>query len=160
MFCPKCGFNAGKAGFCPNCGTDLTNLSDVIDNDVDDSEEYENRKAKNRKKWFVATFLIALVILTATALSTAISKGSSDSKSNSSTSSSAGVLTIGNYKKLSDGMTYEKCCEILGSKGTATFNNKSDGVETKTYNWFEIGKSVYVVFQNDKLISSGQSGLD
>jgi hypothetical protein len=160
MKCPKCGFDAGKAGFCPNCGTDLTNLSDVIDNDVDDSEEYENRKAKNRKKWFIATFLIALVILVATALSTAISKDSSDSKSNSSTSSSVGALNISNYKKLSDGMTYEKCCEILGSKGTETFNNKTGGTETKTYNWFEEGKSIYAVFQDNKLVSCGQSGLD
>lgn len=77
-----------------------------------------------------------------------------------SSTSSSSEITYKKYQKLHEGMTYEKCCEILGSKGTATFNNKSDGVETKTYNWFGIGKSVYAVFQNNKLISSGQYGLE
>jgi|GEM_PF-3595309 len=160
MFCPKCGFNAGKSGFCPNCGTGLTNLSSTMNDTDDDSDEYEDGKSKNRKKWIIATILVAAVILTGTALSTAPLHGNSSNGSKASVSNSSGTLTISNYKKLSDGMTYEKCCEILGSKGTATFNNKSDGVETKTYNWFEIGKSVYAVFQNNKLISSGQNGLE
>src|SRR5262249_39773393 len=76
-------------------------------------------------------------------------------------------VTMSQYNRLSNGMSYLKVWDTLGSRGTETARIHADGVEgvmepieTVSYSWVNSdGSNVMVVFQNDKLISKAQYGL-
>jgi hypothetical protein len=76
-------------------------------------------------------------------------------------------VTMPQYNRLQNGMSYMTVSDALGSSGSETSHTHTDGiadvmgpVETVSYSWINSdGSNVSVMFQNDKLISKAQFGL-
>jgi hypothetical protein len=76
-------------------------------------------------------------------------------------------VTMSQYNRLENGMSYLKAWDVLGSPGSETAHTHTDGIadvmgpiETVSYSWINSdGSNVSVMFQNDKLISKAQFGL-
>lgn len=84
-----------------------------------------------------------------------------DSKTETKTTSSdSGDLTMENYEKIKNGMSYDEVVELLGSKGSETRSSTIGKIELKSYKWEgDKYKRVYVNFRDDKVNSKSQSGL-
>lgn len=72
-----------------------------------------------------------------------------------------GAVTMANFNKLKTGMSYRQVVAILGSEGEVLSENEIAGTRTVMYQW----KAGYLanmnaMFQNDKLISKTQLGLE
>jgi hypothetical protein len=70
-------------------------------------------------------------------------------------------VTMANFNKLRTGMTYRQAVAILGAEGEVLSENEIGGTRTVMYQW----KGGYLanmnaMFQNDKLISKAQFGLE
>lgn len=75
-------------------------------------------------------------------------------------SSDSGDLTMANYEKIKNGMTYDEVSELLGSKGEETRSSTAGKSEYKSYKWEgDKYKRIYVNFRDDKVNSKSQSGL-
>ncbi len=84
---------------------------------------------------------------------------SKDSPKTTSSSDSGG-LTMENYEKIKNGMTYEEVTELLGSKGEETRSSTIGKIELKSYKWEgDNYKRIYVNFRDNKVNSKTQSGL-
>lgn len=93
---------------------------------------------------------------------TASSSGTSTaSSSGTSSSSSSSGVTLANYNKLQDGMSYSQVTGILGKQGTEVSSNNIMGTKTVMYQWEGDGwaSNMNAMFQNGKLISKSQLGL-
>lgn len=89
-----------------------------------------------------------------------------DSSSTASTpkspdsSSGADGLTMENYQKIKNGMSYQQVVELLGSGGEETRSSTIGKIELKSYKWEgDNYKRVYVNFRDDKVNSKTQTGL-
>ncbi|MEZ5344835.1 MAG: DUF3862 domain-containing protein [Pyrinomonadaceae bacterium] len=72
-----------------------------------------------------------------------------------------GALTMENYKKVKPGMTYKEVVEILGEEGDEVSSTNIAGFKTSTYMWRSGSfTNVTLTFQNEKLMSKFQMGLD
>ncbi|MCB1024327.1 MAG: DUF3862 domain-containing protein [Acidobacteria bacterium] len=72
-----------------------------------------------------------------------------------------GALTIENYKKIKNGMTYEEVVEIFGEEGEEISSLDVAGYKSETYIWKSgTFTTVTLTFQNEKLMSKFQIGLD
>ncbi len=60
-------------------------------------------------------------------------------------------------------MTYKQVKYIIGGKGKLDSSSSSGGYTTKMYSWKgkgSIGANAVIMFQNGKVISKGQAGLE
>ncbi|MEI6221159.1 MAG: DUF3862 domain-containing protein [bacterium] len=100
--------------------------------------------------------------------------GSSSSKTtNTTTTNSSGTtvpekveaksgVTLENFNKLKDGMSYKQAVAVLGVEGTILSESNVAGYATKMYTWEGAtgwGANMNAMFQNDKLMSKTQIGL-
>jgi flagellar biosynthesis component FlhA len=88
----------------------------------------------------------------------------SENKPNSTpadkTSEKAAGVTLENFNKISNGMTYEKVVEILGSKGKVMIEKEIAGSKNIVYMWEgERFTNITAMFVNGKLDSKNQIGL-
>lgn len=75
-------------------------------------------------------------------------------------SSDSGALTMDNYDKIKNGMSYDEVVKIIGSSGTETRSSTIGKIELKSYKWEgDKNQRVYVNFRDDKVNSKSQSGL-
>ncbi len=75
-------------------------------------------------------------------------------------SSDSGELTMANYEKITNDMTYDEVVKLLGSKGEETRSSTIGKIEMKSYKWEgDNYKRILVNFRDDKVNSKSQSGL-
>ena len=89
--------------------------------------------------------------------------GPSSSMSSSPPASASGSsgLTYANYLRLRDGMSYSEAVEILGSAGEEVSRSEIAGYTTVMYQWKRwTGANMNAMFQNGKLVTKAQFGLD
>ena len=75
--------------------------------------------------------------------------------------SEAGGVTMRNFQRLETGMSYKGAAHILGQQGEEVSSNDIAGIKTIMYQW-KAGSmaNMNAMFQNDKLISKAQIGLE
>lgn len=75
------------------------------------------------------------------------------------------TISLAEFQQIETGMTYEQVCSIVGGEGTLSSNVDIGVAEYKTeiYQWSgegSIGANANVTFQNDKVVSKAQIGLE
>lgn len=75
---------------------------------------------------------------------------------------SAPGVTMAQYNRLENGMSYAEASEILGSPGTEMSSSDLGGIKTTMYMWegTSPGANMNAMFQNGKLIQKSQFGLN
>jgi hypothetical protein len=69
-------------------------------------------------------------------------------------------VTLENFGRLKDGMTYPEVVKILGKEGTEISSSNIAGYKTVMYQWEGQGfGNMNAMFQNGKLVSKAQFGL-
>jgi len=71
-------------------------------------------------------------------------------------------VTLANFNRLQDGMSYDEAVAILGVEGRLLSQTDLAGIQTVMYSWTgegSIGANMNAMFQNGKLISKAQFGL-
>jgi len=134
------------------------------------------------KNYIVGGILIAIIFLgTISFLNLAIESSKTDIReklnnikktfstdySYQSSTSEKTVVTLSEYKKLSNGISYGEAVRIIGEDGEELSRNKMEGisgvmdsVETVMYSWQNSnGSNMNAMFQNDKLMQKAQFGL-
>jgi hypothetical protein len=82
-------------------------------------------------------------------------------KTDEKSSSSDGALTLDNYNKIKNGMTYDEVIDIMGSEGTENMTAGSGAYEVKSYQWKgDNFKFISIVFMGGKVTSKVQSNLE
>ena len=73
---------------------------------------------------------------------------------------SKSAVTLAEFNKLENGMSYEEVCQIIGKKGSLMSENNIAGCGTEMYTWKGIGiANMNATFQNGRLMSKAQLGL-
>lgn len=72
------------------------------------------------------------------------------------------TITKAAYKKIKSGMTYDEVIKAVGGEGELTGSSKVAGYTTKIYTWngSSAGANATVTFQNGKVQSKAQVGLE
>ena len=79
-----------------------------------------------------------------------------------SCSSGGSTISITEYESITNGMTYEEVCDIIGGEGELLANTDLDLV-TESYSWEgegSVGANALIMFQGGKVISKSQAGLE
>lgn len=71
-------------------------------------------------------------------------------------------VTAANYARLTDGMRYSEVVRILGEPGKEVSSSELGGIRTVMYQWQGniFGGNMNAMFQNDKLVTKAQMGLN
>ena len=70
-------------------------------------------------------------------------------------------LTLDKFNKLKTDMSYDQVVKILDSKGEVMSESEVGGIKTVMYTWKgPFGANMNATFQNDKLMSKAQLGLE
>ena len=70
-------------------------------------------------------------------------------------------VTLAEFNRIKDGMTYSQVCEIIGVRGTETSRSSLVGITTVMYSWTNDDYSnMNAMFQNGGLVSKAQFGLN
>lgn len=70
------------------------------------------------------------------------------------------TVTLEEYNKIKNGMSYKEVVKIIGFEGTENSQNELAGVKTVMYTWQnDDGSNMNAIFQNDKLTQKAQFGL-
>jgi hypothetical protein len=70
--------------------------------------------------------------------------------------------TYAEFEKLTNGMTYEQVCTIIGGPGKEMSSSEFAGIKTVMYAWDGeggFGANMNAMFQNEKLMQKAQFGL-
>jgi hypothetical protein len=112
-----------------------------------------------KKKTSIATWAVLALVLFVGGL--ALLPGGDAVTPNSVVTGTRGV-TLAQFHQLADGMTYTRAAEILGGPGAEMSRTSISGTTTVMYAWQgsgSVGANMNAIFQNDKLISKAQFGL-
>lgn len=70
-------------------------------------------------------------------------------------------LTLEKFNKIETNMSYKEVVKILGSKGEVMSESEVGGIKSVMYTWKgSLGANMNATFQDDKLISKAQLGLE
>jgi len=70
------------------------------------------------------------------------------------------IVTLAEYHKIEDGMSYQQVVNIIGEPGKELSRSDIAGYTTVMYSWSNSGGSnMNAMFQNDKLVNKAQFGL-
>lgn len=141
MKCKKCGTELGKKEkFCPNCGA----------------------RARMSKGWTIVlvVFVLLFVLIAAIAIS-----GEGGTDTHTTTEPETEYITLDEFNKIKNGMTYEQVCKIIGCEGKLVTSSEIGGSTSQTYGWSskDMGGVTYgasVVFIDGKVTGKTQVGLD
>lgn len=129
---------------------------------------------KNSINLVLAIFALIVIACSCPNLKDLDKKSSDSSSSNSSsTSSNTGTapkkeasksndgLTLENYNKIKNGMTYDEVKTIMGSGGTETMSSGSGKYKVESYQWKGDGfKFMSIVLSGGKVSSKTQANLE
>lgn len=141
MKCKKCGTELGKKEkFCPNCGA----------------------RAKMSKGWKIVlvVFVLLFVLIAAIAIS-----GGGGTDTPTTTEPETEYITLDEFNKIKNGMTYEQVCKIIGCEGKLVTSSQIGESTSQSYAWSskDMGGVTYgatVVFIDGKVTGKTQVGLD
>jgi Domain of Unknown Function with PDB structure (DUF3862) len=69
-------------------------------------------------------------------------------------------VTMEEFNKIKNGMTYEEVVKIIGFEGTEMSSSEIGGIKTIMYSWQnDDGSNMNAMFQNNKLNTKAQFGL-
>lgn len=93
--------------------------------------------------------------------STTVAPATGAVSSNPSRNEPRSGITMANYERLRDGISYREAVAILGKPGTELSRSDLAGITTVMYSWegSSFGSNMNVMFQNDRLVSKAQFGL-
>ena len=70
-------------------------------------------------------------------------------------------VTMRNYSRIEPGMSYRQVVAILGKDGTEVSSNQIGDLSTVMYQWTGgFMANMHVMFQNDRMVSKAQFGLE
>ena len=70
-------------------------------------------------------------------------------------------VTLAEYARIKEGMNYSQVCRIIGVQGTEISRSSLAGITTVMYSWTNGDYSnMNAMFQNDRLVTKAQFGLD
>jgi hypothetical protein len=71
-------------------------------------------------------------------------------------------VTLANFNRIREGMSYQEVVSILGSPGELTASSDVAGIKTVMYQWEgeSFGANMNAMFQNGKLVTKAQFGLE
>ena len=73
---------------------------------------------------------------------------------------SVAVVTMAEYSRIQDGMSYEQARGIIGATGEEQSRSEIAGFTTVMYSWMNSnGSNMNAMFQNDALVQKAQFGL-
>jgi hypothetical protein len=110
------------------------------------------------KEWDVGKSAVVLIVLLLAGCTPVGQAGSGTLSSVFNVS----AVTLANYTKLESGMTYAQVVQILGEPGEELSRGSFGGTTTVMYMWRgrgRIGANMNAMFQDDRLISKAQFGL-
>jgi hypothetical protein len=73
------------------------------------------------------------------------------------------LVTLSEFQTISEGMTYDRVVEIIGSQGELTSSSAIGRDRAEMYTWKgsgSIGANMNAMFQNGRMISKAQFGLE
>lgn len=164
-YCQKCGTELQEgAQFCASCGS--KGLPPLSQPAAPVKKGKAGRNVGIGCGALVGLFVLILVIVVATspkstpASNTTNSSQTTNSQSVSQPQAKSGV-TLANFNKLADGISYRQAVSILGEEGVVSSESNVAGYKTILYTWKadNWGGNMNAMFQNDKLISKAQFGL-
>lgn len=153
--CKECGKDVGsKVNKCPHCGTDQRNwigrhpilttiiglsLLGMIMNAI--NPNHQNNGSINS-------------IVTSNNVTEAVTNVVDDDNQ---------TIDKSEFNQIQNGMTYEQVVKIIGNAGELTSENEIAGFKSQMYMWKGhggIGANANAMFQNGKLMSKAQFGLE
>lgn len=150
-FCSNCGNEViENADVCLKCGKSLNSNTQVY-------------KESEKKKFSFGRVIIGVIIglIFIIYISPNIFKNY-NTYSNSSSNNKKDYITLNEFNKIENGMTYEEVANIIGSEGTVMSESNILDNHTIIYYWY--GKNgvanANFTFSNDKLINKTQIGLN
>jgi hypothetical protein len=157
MVCTRCAGPVTTAGsFCSTCGLPIPRI-----------ESTQPSYTRLALLWTFAAFAAIIVILgllghnklLAPVRQDAVAPGApgySDSHAEYRTP----TVSLGDYFRIHEGMSYDQVCEIIGSDGTEVGRSDIAGHTTVMYSWKNwTGSNMNAMFQNDRLVTKAQFGL-
>ena len=71
-------------------------------------------------------------------------------------------VSMSQFNSIHEGMTYDEVVSILGSNGEVVSSSEVGGVKTVMYQWKgnSLGANMNAMFQNDKMVTKAQFGLN
>ena len=70
-------------------------------------------------------------------------------------------VTLANFQRLKNGMTYSEVVRVIGAEGELLSESEFAGTTTEMYQWKAgMMANMNAIFQNGKMVSKAQFGLD
>jgi predicted RNA-binding Zn-ribbon protein involved in translation (DUF1610 family) len=150
-FCSGCGAAIPATGqpskYCPECGNSLLAIVQSVP---------EERKS-NRILVLVGSFII-FILLCALMADRSLLKVAPGGWA--SLFGSPPVVTIAEYERIQEGMTYDQVSAIIGEAGEEISRSDIAGYRTVMYAWKNSnGSNMNAMLQNGRLITKAQFGL-
>lgn len=106
--------------------------------------------------------ILAFIIILGGGIATAINLDNDIQKSVSGVSDDSEYITMDEYNKIENGMTYDEVKQIIGSEGSLTSTVSSNGTTISMYSWYgngTAGSNANVTFTNNSVTGKAQLGL-
>lgn len=106
--------------------------------------------------------IIVFIIITCGGLALSLNFNNDIQKSVSGVSDESEYITLDEYNRIENGMTYEDVVNIIGSNGSQTSTVTSNGINITMYSWYgngAAGSNANVTFTNNTVTGKAQIGL-
>lgn len=156
MFCQKCGKEIkDDAKFCEGCGTPVNSVNETVN-----KVKQQPKKKKGLSGCFI-TILVFIVIIAIGIIAASV-QNEGIQRAVSGVNNESEYITLEEYNKIENGMTYDEVKNIVGSAGTETATSSGYGVTITMVTWYGngiAGSNANVTFQNGLVTGKAQVGL-
>lgn len=107
--------------------------------------------------------LIVFIIMICSIVTISISMNDSIQKSVSGVSNDSQYITMDEYNRIENGMSYNEAREIIGSDGELTSTSTVGDITISIYTWYGngvAGSNANITFTNDSVTGKAQIGLN
>ena len=124
-----------------------------------------SKDKQKKKRHGCLTLIVGIIIFfgfIVAAIIGSVSMNNGIQKSVSGVSSDSEYITLEEYNKIENGMSYEEVVEIIGSNGVESATSSVEGYTTSIYTWYgngTAGSNANVTFTNGKVFGKAQVGL-
>lgn len=167
-FCPECGAKVEGMKFCPECGHSLsvndTKSSkhlDPVSNSTAPLNPAEVQPQKKKKRGCLIAAIV-FILLAAGGIGIAIMQNDWIQQSISGATSDDEYITLDEFNKIENGMTYEEVKKIVGSPGEVSSESGSGNYKVQIITWYGngvAGSNANVTFMNGIVNGKAQVGL-
>lgn len=117
---------------------------------------------RNLKANGCLTFIVAFIIVGIITIIGAQTLNDNVQKELSGVSDETEFITLNEFNKIKNGMSYDEVCEIVGSEGTVSSESGSGQYSLKIITWYgngTAGSNANVSFTNNEVSGKAQVGL-